>query len=297
MSIANKLVYANRDYRANFVEELEAGRAQYEPLLNATMTTFPSNGPGIEHSFSDALKGMEEWVDERVMAKLGADSFYVANKSYAAGVEVDRDDLEDDQIGLYRPRIRGLAEKYWLHRFDQLGDLLNNGATTTCWDGKYYFDDDHPLADSASVNDNLSSSALAEAAVQAAITQLRDMKDTQGNKLHLNPTHLIFGNDLEWTATDILKQERQSTGESNVLRGMLQPLQISNMTAASWAVADLSKTLKPFMYQDRRAPDLIEQTSTQTDDYFNRKLFKWGVDYRGRSYYGFYQTIVWSAGS
>lgn len=297
MSVANKLVYANRQYKASFVEQLEAGRAEYEPILNAMMMEFPSTGPGIEHSFSDSVRGLSEWIGDREMTKLGEQSFYVANKSYAGGVEIDRDDLEDDQIGLLTPRIRSLAEKYWLHRFDALGALLNAGTATACWDGKYFFDDDHPLADSASVNDNLSTAALSESAVQGAITQLRNMYDSQGNKLNLRPTHLIFGNDLEWTAMDILKQERQASGETNIMRGMLQPLQISNLTAASWAVADLSKVLKPFMYQNRREPEFTEVINPTSPEVFMRKKFQWGVDYRGRSYYGFYQTIVYSAGS
>jgi phage major head subunit gpT-like protein len=296
VSIANKLSYANRTYRAHFVQQLEAGRAQYQPSLDALMMKFKSTGPGDEHSFTDAIPGLTEWIDERSMGKLGAQSFYVANKPYAAGIEVDRDDLEDDRLGLYFPRIRQLADMYWRHRFEALRDLINNGASTTIWDGKAFFANDHPLADSSSVNDNFNSDAMSEAAVQSAITQLRNLKDSQGRLLNLAPTHLIYGNDLEWTAMDILKQERQSTGETNVMRGALTGLMIPGLTATTWAVADLSKSLKPFMFQDRRPVEFSSQTNLDSDDVFMRKNYKWGVDYRGRSYYAFYQTMVYSEG-
>jgi len=297
MSIANKVTQANRQFRAHFMEQLEQGRAQFEPTLNALLMEFPSDGAGIEHNWSDGIPGLEEWTADRVMGKLGAQRVYVANKPYAAGIEVDRDDLEDDHLGLYYPRIRSLADQYWRHRFEALRDLLNAGATTECWDEKYFFDDDHPLADSSSTNDNLSTAALSEVGVQAAITMARALKDSYGKLLNVNPTHLLYGDDLEWTAKDILMQERQATGETNIMRGTLQGLRIPGMTAASWAVADLSKPLKPFMFQNRRAPEFVEVTDPESEDVFNRKRFKYGVDYRGRTYLGFYQTIVWSAGS
>ncbi len=297
MSVANQLVYANRQYRAHFVQELESGRAEWEPFLKALMMEFGSTGKGISHSFTDALKGLEEWIDDREMTKLGEQTFFVENKSYAGGVEIDRDDLEDDLLGQLIHRIRDLATKYWLHRIKELETLLNAGYLTTIWDGKKFFANDHVLADSDSVNDNLANLAMSEENVKTVITQLKNMKDSQGELLKLRPTHLLYGNDLEWTAEDILKQARQASGEDNVLRGKMQSLQLSGMDATTWAVVDLSRTLKPFMFQNRRKPQFTEVTNPESEEVFKRKKFMWGTDYRGRSFYAFYQTMVWSAGS
>ena len=302
MSVANvsqQLFRANRGYRAAFVQEMEAAEAQWMPAVNLLAMDVPSTGPIEEYNFSDAVPRMTEWKDERKISKLGVDGWTLKNVSYANGVEIDRDDLEDDKLGLYMPRIRELARQGVLHKFQLLRDLINNGATATytAWDGQVFFSNSHPLADSASTNDNFLTPVLAEASLQTALAQLSDMRDSQGEYMNLKGTHLIFGNDLQFTAKDILQQERQASGETNIMRGTLQPLHIPGLTSTNWAVADLSHSLKPFVLQNRRGITFTDVTNPDSPEVFMRKRFMYGADWRGAMGYAHYQLMVMSDGS
>ena len=43
---------------------------------------------------------MKEWVGDRVIKDLSAFKYEITNKDYEATVEVDRNDIQDDQIGV-----------------------------------------------------------------------------------------------------------------------------------------------------------------------------------------------------
>ena len=58
---------------------------------------------------------------------------------------MDRNDIEDDQIGVYAPMIQGLAWAARQHPDLLVFALLKAGFATACYDGQYFFDTDHPL--------------------------------------------------------------------------------------------------------------------------------------------------------
>jgi len=54
--------------------------------------------------------------------------------------------------------------------------------------------------------------------------------------------------------------------------------------------------VKPFVYQERKAPVFVEQTDPQADDVFNRKKFKFGAEARAAGGYAFWQMSWGSTG-
>lgn len=65
----------------------------------------------------------------------------------------------------------------------------------------------------------------------------------------------------------------------------------SNFTAgvaARWYLLDTSKVLKPFMFQERTAPELESKMDPSTSDtVFMKDLYQWGIRYRCNAGYGF----------
>jgi len=59
---------------------------------------------------------MREWLGDRVIKDLEAFTYTIVNKDFETTIEVDRNDIEDDQIGLYQARIKGLAQAAKRHR-------------------------------------------------------------------------------------------------------------------------------------------------------------------------------------
>ncbi len=95
---------------------------------------------------------LQEWVGDRVISALKAHNFTITNKSFQAAVEVDRDDLEDDNVGVYGPLFEMLGRGAKLHPEKLAAALLKGGFDQPCYDGKSFFATDHPIGDNAYSN-------------------------------------------------------------------------------------------------------------------------------------------------
>jgi len=105
----------------------------------------PSSGRSVDYKWLGDFPVMKEWVGDRVIKDLSAFHYEIVNKPYEATVEVDRDDVEDDQVGVYTPMIQGLGQGARVHPDLLVFALLAAGFNTLCFDGQYFFDTDHPV--------------------------------------------------------------------------------------------------------------------------------------------------------
>lgn len=299
MSVANlqqQLFRANRNYRALARDSMLKAEAKYLPAVNVLSQQVPSVGSHEEYNWGDAVPRMAEFKGTRNMAALGVDGFVLENKEYDNGVWIRKKDLADDRLGIYNDRIRSLARMGVLLKLTLLRDLINNGFTTgLAYDGLSFFNNSHTLADSTSTNDNLITGALSLTNARAADEQLGQIKDSQGEQMGLSATHVIGDPSIRWTVIEVCRQSVLSTGEENVSVGW-QPLIIPGLTAGYWAVADLSLEVKPFVLQEREALSFTMVMDPEDPDVFNRKLYKFGADWRGRAGYAYYELMVGSTG-
>jgi phage major head subunit gpT-like protein len=105
----------------------------------------PSAGRSVDYKWLGDFPMMREWLGERVIKDLSAFHYEITNKDYESTIEVDRNDIQDDQIGIYTPMIQGLAQAAAQHPDLLVFALLAAGFDTTCFDGQYFFDSDHPV--------------------------------------------------------------------------------------------------------------------------------------------------------
>ncbi|PKL96794.1 MAG: hypothetical protein CVV18_00320 [Gammaproteobacteria bacterium HGW-Gammaproteobacteria-8] len=59
--------------------------------------------------------------------------------------------------------------------------------------------------------------------------------------------------------------------------------------AGTWYVMDLSRPLKPLIFQNRKADNFVAKTAETDDNVFMSNEFVWGVDNRRNSGFGFWQ--------
>jgi phage major head subunit gpT-like protein len=112
----------------------------------------PSSVREETYAWLGAFPKMREWIGERHVKDLGLHSYSIKNKDWEATIEVDRNDVEDDSIGVYRPMISELGHSAAQHPDELVFDLLSKGFTTTCFNGQYFFDTDHPVGSSTVSN-------------------------------------------------------------------------------------------------------------------------------------------------
>lgn len=131
-----------------FNQALEAAQSQVELVAMRV----PSTGRSVDYKWLGNFPMMREWLGDRVIKDLSGFHYELANKPYESTIEVDRDDIEDDQIGVYTPMIQGLAQSAKVHPDILAFALLKLGFETKCYDGQYFFDTDHEVKGASVAN-------------------------------------------------------------------------------------------------------------------------------------------------
>ena len=178
--------------------------------------TVPASTRIMDYKFLLDFPMVREWMGDRQIGSLEPKAYQVETKDWEATIEVERNDIEDDQLGFYNPIVAALAQEARKHPEKLIADLMNNGFTTPCYDGKSFFATDHPVGSGTASN---------------------------------------FGGG----------------------------------TGTGWYLLETSRAIKPFIFQLRRAVQLVRMDRQDDEQVFMRKKFRYGVDYRGAAAYGLWQ--------
>lgn len=246
---------------------------------------------------------MQKWIGEKNVKALEAYKYTITNDDFEATVEVDRNDFEDDNLGIYAPQAQMAGESAKQLPDEIVMDLVNGGFSKQCFDGQYFFDANHKVGDANVSNKgtkklSADSSAAAEASFGAARVAMRKIKDNEGRSLNITPNVLLVGPALETTALKLRNNEFLGANDANPYRGTFEVVVDARITSdTAWYLLDATKAVKPFIYQERKAPVFVSQTDPQADDVFNRKKFKFGAEARAAGGYGFWQLAYGSDGT
>lgn len=136
---------AFRGFKVLFNAAFAGGPSQYQDVAMVV----PSNTKKETYAWLGSITRFREWLGDRVIQNLSVHDYTIRNKSFENTVGVDRDDIEDDTIGVYAPIFSQLGLDAKTHPDELVFALLAAGFTTTCYDGQYFFDTDHPVLDAA----------------------------------------------------------------------------------------------------------------------------------------------------
>lgn len=118
-----------------------------ETTYGRVAMTVPSTTRSNDYRWLGKLKGMRKWIGDRAINSLAADGYKITNESFENTVGVDRDDIQDDEIGIYNPMIADLGQTAAEHPDELVWALLKSGFATECYDSQNFFDTDHPVLD------------------------------------------------------------------------------------------------------------------------------------------------------
>lgn len=263
----------------------------------------PSTGKSNDYAWLSNFPRMKQWIGEKDVKALEASKYSIVNNDWEATVEVDRNDIDDDNLSIYKPQAEMAG-----HSAKQLPDELVYGAVnaafaTVCHDGQYFFDTDHPGRDGSVSNKGtkaLSGATLAaaQASYGAARIAMRKFKDSEGRPLAIRPNILLVPPALEDVANLLMSVDKLEDGKPNPYKGTATVVVGDWLTSdTAWFLLDTTKPVKPFIYQSRKAPVFVEQTDPQADNVFKRKKFLFGAEARAAVGYGFWQLAYGSDGT
>jgi len=273
-----------------------------------TTMKVPSGSSQNDYSWLSRFPKMRKWLGSKVLKALSAFKYTVVNDDYEATVVVHRNDLEDDNIGIYGPMAQeaGFSSKQLPDEID--ADLKNGAFANECYDGQYFYDTDHPVGDGEGGSSSYSnlSTAVLSAATQALVlasygaarTAIMKVTDDEGRPLALVPNLLEVPPALEATARMIAYSDKLADDTPNPYKGTCEVLVNPRLTSdVKWFLHVTNRPLKPFVYQERKKPVFVSQTGMDSDDVFDRAEYKFGAEARAAGGYGLWQLSHGSTGA
>lgn len=255
-----------------------------------------STGAEERYGWMKDIPGMRKWVGDRVVHSLEASDYSIKNDDYEVTIGIKRNAIEDDKIGLYAPMLEMLGWNAKKHPDQIVAPLLKSGQTLLCFDGQPFFSASHPKGGAAGgTYQNYWNTGMALNAANFSIVKaaMGSYVSESGNPLAITPSLLVVPPALESTARQLMNAEiiapaaafgQNAAGgpQSNVLKGAADVLVIPELADAptAWYLLDVTKPIKPFVFQNRKAPTTLALTDPTSDNVFKRKEYIYGADCR-----------------
>ena len=128
-------------FSAKFTE----GAEQAPSLWQEIATLAPSTTGEQEYGWIGHLPMLRHWTGDRVIQSLKMSGYAIKNKRWESTVSVPLDALQDDTYGVFGSHFSEMGYAAEQHKDELVFGLLSQGFGSTCYDGQYFFDNDHPL--------------------------------------------------------------------------------------------------------------------------------------------------------
>lgn len=191
---------------------------QAPSMYEQVATVVPSSAREEHYGWLGTMPRFREWLGDRQLNSLKTSDYTIRNKPFELTVEVARDDIEDDRLGIYNPMVANLGMESKTHPDEMVFALMAAGFATTCYDGQFFFDTDHP--------------------VEAADGSMTTWSNSGGG------------------------------------------------AGTAWYLLDLSRPLKPFIFQKRKDYQFVAMDKPDDEQVFMRGTFRFGIDARCNVGYG-----------
>ena len=287
MGIISNELLLEKGLRAEFMKAFDNGESPQEimPLIMETTSTSDKE----KYGWLGQVPQMREWLDERQLSGLPDFDYEIPNKDYEATLKVNRNVMEDDQIGAVMIRIRDLAARALTHPRVLFFNQLVVGETALSYDGVPFFSASHPESGTAQSNlyTGTASAQYTTAEFQAdfigARAQMQQFEDEQGeprNEGELD-LYVVARPELRGVLDEVFTASMLNN-TTNTLKGAAKYIISSRLPKANardWYLMDASGNMKPMIMQMRKRIEFQSQEQNSNAG-FMRKEYLYGVDYR-----------------
>ena len=142
MIITNATLQALRtSFDVSFQKGIEGAKSQYQKVATVINSTSASNTYG----WLGSMPKLQEWIGARPMTNLKEFGYQIFNRTWANGISVSRDAIEDDELGMYGTLVEMMGQEGAIFPDELIFALLKGGFDSLCYDGQNFFDTDHPV--------------------------------------------------------------------------------------------------------------------------------------------------------
>ena len=294
---ASTLVALQKNFRALYNQAFEATT----PVWPSIAMEAPSDGAEENYQWLGDVPGMKEWLDEKTLEKLMGFQYTIRNKDWESTITVDRNDIEDDRLGIYRPKLLELGGEARRHPDELVCTIRKAGAASLCYDGQYFYDTDHVIGKSGTLSNKLTGTGVTLATVTAdfiaARAALRKFKNDMGKPFIRNSGKLQLQCTIPPDLEGVFEQLANATmigSTDNVLKGAFTYNVDQYLSDVNdWYLDYIGGFIKPFVFQNRKSPEFVQLDNPNTTEMvFMRKKLAFGVEARYNVGYGLWQYSI-----
>jgi phage major head subunit gpT-like protein len=278
--------------KATFNQSLRATTNWFETIAQVE----PSGTSMEQYFFREEIARMRQFKGEHIFRTPGFLGFVLQNLPWSDAWSVPLDAIADDTYGKYNGLLAELGEAAG-QLPDDLGiQLIENGESSVCYDGQYFFDTDHPVsyfdASKGTQANLLTSKPLDEANFQLALAAMSRFKDATGRSMKIKADTLMVPSELEGTALKITDAQLTANGGTNIYNrfGVKTFVNRDLTHQQDWYILCTMKRVKPFISQRREAPKVT--LLSKVEQVVEKRELKAIADTRYQAGYGRWQLII-----
>lgn len=280
-------------YSAAFNKAMTEAKTDYQKIA----TIVPSSTAENSYKWLGQMPGLRKWIGEREIQHLDSYGYTIRNEKFERTLGVPREDIEDDQYGIYTSYFAAMGEVAGEHPDELVFSLLADGFTEKCYDGKPFFSDEHESG--KKTFSNKGTKKFDRDTYLEARTSVMSLTGDKGKPLNLVPDLLVVSPKYEMEARRVLEAE-MIDGTSNILKGtseLLVTTQLAGENEDKWFLLCTKKFLKPMIFQIRKKIKFTQLTKDDDLNVFMRDEFLYGADGRSNAGFGFWQMAWGSDGT
>lgn len=255
--------------------------------IKAIATEVPSTSNSEKYGFLGDLPLVREWLGDKEAEAFEDYDYTIKNKDWEVTVPIDRNELEDDQMGAIRPRIAMMPQMIMMQRLEMLEDLLSEGTTNLAYDGAAFFS-------SRAVNDNLSVGTGAtydkiRTDIMSNTAAMYNFKSDKGRYFRFTPDTIVAPVEMAEAVLTAIMPAKSETAYNPAANQIKNVIWLPGQTDTSDYYLLCTKfSLKPFILQVRKNPvPVLDDTMVKR----NRKLL-FSAEGRHNVGYGLYQMAI-----
>jgi len=258
-----------------------------------------------------------EWLGPRVVYEPAAQTFSRSVLPWELTYGFDRFFSDDDQYGVYYPKLQDLAlqaarlPEFQMRDFLEASGAYASTASQLGLDGVSFFNTAHPVnlynsgagtyvndfTGGVAVGSSTVGGALSAAAFGSVAEYMMTIKAEDGERMGVTPDLLIIPPPLMGCAEYILKNAfsapqtwdtfgslgTQVGASDNIYRRYGVRYLINHYLASNtkWYVADTTKAVKPLRWVQHTAPVFVQRVTENDPVVFDNHSFLWGWWARG----------------
>lgn len=266
---------------------------------------FTSDQASETYAWLGNVAGLREFTGSRLEKALAEYSLALANKEYEDTLIIKDKDMRRDKTGQIDIRISEMVTRAQVHWMTLITALINNGHSNTlglAYDGQFFFDTDHSVGSSGTINNDLSIDISAlpatvhgstttpspeemNLAIFQTIQQIIGFTDDQGEPMNEEARKFLVMVPLNYwqSALAAVKAPTAGYGATNTMQTVSADgfeIQIAANTRLTETDTIFTfrgdGSTKPFIRQEEKELE-VEAIGKGSDYYFKTRNHKFGL--------------------